>query len=106
MDDDEFNLLVDLFGAMLNKALENRARNKAAIDEYYSARREGREPELEKAREEGVKKKRKVPQYSLDYAKNFKKIESKYKKKGGGWKKDGYKKAVKEAHRLTRKGKK
>jgi len=103
LDDDEFNLLVDLFGAMLNKALENRARNKAVIEEYHASRREGREPDLEGARAQGTKKKREVPEWHKKYAKNFKKVESKYKKKNGGWKKDGFKKAGKEARRLTNK---
>lgn len=103
MDDDEFNLIVDLFAAMANKALENRARNKGAIDEHFAARREGREPDFEKARKKN--KPRKVSEYAVRYGKNFKKVQSKYKKKDGSWKKDGFKKAQKEAHKLTKKGK-
>jgi len=41
---------------------------------------------------------RKVSAYSKKYAKAFKSIAPKHKKKAGGWKKDGYKKAVKAAH--------
>lgn len=41
---------------------------------------------------------RKASAYSKKYAKAFKSIAPKHKKKSGGWKKDGYKKAVKAAH--------
>jgi len=41
---------------------------------------------------------RKASAYSKKYAKAFKSIAPKHKKKAGGWKKDGYKKAVKAAH--------
>lgn len=50
------------------------------------------------------KTKRKPSAYNLRYAKALKKVQSKYKTKKGGWKKDGYKRAVKEAHRIARKG--
>ena len=46
---------------------------------------------------------RKVSAYQKAYGKNFKKVAPKYKKKGGGWKKDGFKRAQAEAHKLTRK---
>ena len=36
------------------------------------------------------------------YAKAFKKVQSKYKLKSGKWKKDGFKRAVKEAHKLAK----
>lgn len=42
--------------------------------------------------------KRKPSAYSKKYAKAFKSIAPKHKKKNGSWKKDGYKKAVKAAH--------
>jgi len=41
---------------------------------------------------------RKASEYSKKYAKAFKSIAPKHKKKSGGWKKDGYKRAVKAAH--------
>tara|TARA_Y100001937_G_scaffold27306_1_gene39174 strand:+ start:180 stop:494 length:315 start_codon:yes stop_codon:yes gene_type:complete len=47
--------------------------------------------------------KRKVSAYQKAYGKNFKAIQSKYKKKDGSWKQDGFKRAQKEAHRLTKK---
>ncbi len=49
------------------------------------------------------KRKRKSP-YKAAYSKHFDKVKSKYKTKAGKWKKDGFKRAVKEAHRLTKKG--
>lgn len=42
--------------------------------------------------------KRKPSAYSKKYAKAFKSIAPKHKKKNGSWKKDGYKRAVKAAH--------
>jgi len=46
---------------------------------------------------------RRISAYQTAYGKNFKKVAPKYKKKGGGWKKDGFKRAQAEAHKLTRK---
>lgn len=46
---------------------------------------------------------RKVSAYQKAYGKNFKKVAPKYKKKDGGWKKDGFKRAQAEAHKLTKK---
>lgn len=43
-------------------------------------------------------KKRKPSAYSKKYAKAFKSIAPKHKKKSGGWKQGGYKRAVKQAH--------
>jgi hypothetical protein len=44
------------------------------------------------------KPKRKASAYSKKYAKAFKQIAPKHKKKAGGWKTGGYKRAVKQAH--------
>ena len=41
---------------------------------------------------------RKASAYSKKYAKAFKQIAPKHKKKAGGWKTGGYKRAVKQAH--------
>lgn len=49
------------------------------------------------------KPKRKATKYQLTYKKEFKKISNKYKLKSGKWKTGGFKKAVKEAHKLTKK---
>ena len=48
------------------------------------------------------KAKRKVSAYQKAYGKNFKSVQGKYKKKDGSWKQDGFKRAQKEAHRLTK----
>ena len=47
-------------------------------------------------------KKRKT-KYQAAYKRNFNKVKSKYLKQNGQWKQGGFKRAVKEAHRLTRK---
>lgn len=50
------------------------------------------------------KPKRKSTAYQRRYKSAFKKIAKKYKLKSGKWKKNGFKLAVKEAHRLAKKG--
>ena len=50
-----------------------------------------------------TKKTRKVSAYQKRYGENFKKVAPKYKNKSGSWKKDGFKRAQKEAHKLTKK---
>lgn len=47
--------------------------------------------------------KKKKTAYQKRYEKNFKKIENEYKLKSGKWKKNGFRRAVKEAHRLSKK---
>jgi hypothetical protein len=46
--------------------------------------------------------KRKASAYAKKYGKAFKKVASKYKTKAGKWKKDGFKRAQKEAHKLAK----
>ena len=50
------------------------------------------------AKKTAAKPKRKPSAYSKNYAKAFKAIAPKHKKKAGGWKTGGYKRAVKQAH--------
>ena len=50
-----------------------------------------------------VKKRAKSSKYGRTYKKEFRRIAPSYKMKNGKWKKDGFKKAVKAAHRATRK---
>ena len=52
------------------------------------------------------KAKRKASDYSKRYGRNFKRIAGKYKLKSGAWAKNGFKRAQREAHRLTKKGRK
>tara|TARA_Y100000593_G_C4097704_1_gene231644 strand:- start:11 stop:286 length:276 start_codon:yes stop_codon:yes gene_type:complete len=47
------------------------------------------------------KTKRKTSAYSKKYKSAFSKVKSKYKTKAGKWKKDGFKKAVKAAHKMA-----
>jgi len=51
-----------------------------------------------KPRSTSTKTTRKPSAYSAKYSRAFKSVKSKHLKKNGGWKKDGYKKAVKAAH--------
>ena len=44
---------------------------------------------------------RKTSAYTRKYKAAFKRQASKYKKQNGQWKKDGFKRAVKEAHRIA-----
>jgi hypothetical protein len=46
---------------------------------------------------------RKASAYSKKYGRAFKKVAKKYKKKDGGWKKDGFKRAQKAAHVAAKK---
>lgn len=62
------------------------------------------ERESEGAIEEAkvTKKPKKPSAYNMKYSKHFKDIQHKYKTKSGSWKKDGFKKAQKMAHKLAR----
>lgn len=51
------------------------------------------------------KVKRKASDYSKRYGRNFKRVAKKYKLKSGAWAKNGFKRAQREAHRLTKKKK-
>lgn len=50
------------------------------------------------------KPKRRATAYQRRYKAAFKKISKRYKLKSGKWKKNGFRLAVKEAHRLAKKG--
>jgi hypothetical protein len=54
---------------------------------------------------EAVKAKRKASPYAKRYGRAFKKVAKKYQKKSGGWMKNGFKRAQREAHKIARKGK-
>lgn len=49
------------------------------------------------------KPKKRNTAYTRKYKKMFKKVQNRYKLKSGKWKKGGFRKAVKEAHRMARK---
>ena len=53
---------------------------------------------------ETKKRPRKRSAYNKRYAAAFKKVQKKFKKKNGGWMKDGFKRAQREAHRIARRG--
>jgi len=48
-------------------------------------------------------KKKKLSAYSRRYKANFKKVASRFKLKSGKWKKNGFKSAVKLAHKMSKK---
>jgi len=48
-----------------------------------------------------VSKKRKVSKYNRAYAKAFKQVAGRYKKKDGSWGKDGFKRAQRAAHKMA-----
>jgi len=52
-----------------------------------------------KKRAASPKKKRKPSAYAQRYGKAFKKLQPKYKTKAGKWKKDGFKRCQKAAHK-------
>jgi hypothetical protein len=60
------------------------------------------QPQLERVAMKAVKTKRKASTYAVKYGKAFKKISKSYMKKGGGWKKNGFKNAQKAAHNLAK----
>ena len=59
-------------------------------------------PELSPDNQEQPKKK-KSSAYSRRYKANFRKIAPRYKLKNGKWKKNGFKSAVKLAHKMSKK---
>lgn len=50
------------------------------------------------------KPKRRTTAYQRRYKAAFKKIQKRYKLKSGKWKKNGFKSAVREAHRMAKRG--
>ena len=48
-------------------------------------------------------KKKRSTAYQRAYKKNFKKVAPRFKLKSGKWKKNGFKSAVKEAHKMSKK---
>lgn len=49
------------------------------------------------------KRARKPTAYQRRYKRNFRQIQDRYKKQNGEWKKNGFRSAVREAHRLSKK---
>lgn len=54
--------------------------------------------------EVAAKPKRKRSAYNRRYAAAFKKVQKKFKKKNGGWKKNGFKSAQRAAHKIAKRG--
>ncbi len=74
------------------------------LDEYEALRSLiGSERESEGAELAAAEKKpRKASAYSRRYGKAFKKVSMTYKKKNGEWKKNGFRSAVRAAHKLAK----
>jgi len=60
------------------------------------------QPGQERIAMKAVKAKRKASSYAVKYGKAFKKVAKLHMKKGGGWKKNGFKNAQKAAHKLAK----
>ena len=76
------------------------------LDEYEALRALiGSERESEGAMEEvaAAKPKRKPTAANRAYSKAFKKLKSKYMKKNGGWKKNGFANCCKASHKMCKK---
>lgn len=58
--------------------------------------------EQDKKRSDRKKPKRKASKSQMAYGRAFKLLAPKYKKKNGSWKKDGFKRCVRAAHRECR----
>ena len=77
------------------------------LEEYESLRAMAMSHECTNCQSSGEEvqtapKKRKKSAYNRRYAAAFKKVQKKFKKKNGGWMKDGFKRAQREAHRIAR----
>ena len=76
------------------------------VDEYMAFRRligSERESEGSTLAEEAPKPKRRSSAYSRKYKAAFKKVSPTYKKKNGQWKTNGFRSAVRAAHRMAKK---
>lgn len=78
------------------------------VDEYMALRRlisSERESEgsTEALRSPEVPKKRRASAYSRKYKAAFKKVSPKFKKKNGEWKSNGFRSAVRAAHKEAKK---
>ena len=78
-----------------------------SLEEYEALRKMAMEHECMNCNGSGnsgsaaAKPKRKKSAYNKRYAAAFKKVQKKFKKKNGGWMKDGFKRAQREAHRIA-----
>ena len=60
------------------------------------------QPYSKKVSKPTSKAKRQPSAYNAKYSKAFKKVSPKYKTKSGSWKKDGFKRAQKAAHKMAK----
>lgn len=96
--------LLKLAEEMEKQAAQNRGQGQG-LEDLLSASREvlsGR-GELPGTDLVPKKKKRRKSAYSRRYSQAFKKLAPKYKKKSGGWKKDGFRKCAAAARKVAKK---
>ena len=77
--------------------------------EEYEALREmamGSAPVIEPPAPEAIPKKRRASAASKRYGRAFKKLAPQFKLKNGSWKKNGFRNAVRAAHKLAKSSKK
>jgi len=79
-----------------------------SLEEYEAMRKMAMEHECMNCstpnQNAAAKPKRARSAYNRRYAAAFKKVQKKFKKKNGGWMKDGFKRAQREAHRIAGRG--
>ena len=73
-----------------------------ALRQLISSERESEGSVLQENTASKTPKKRRKSAYSRKYSTAFKKISTRYKNKNGTWKKDGFKRAVRAAHKEAR----
>lgn len=60
-------------------------------------------PETAQEAKPGTKKPKRITAYQRRYKSNFRKVAPRFKLKNGKWKKNGFKSAVKLAHKMSKK---
>jgi len=68
-----------------------------------AARDSSSSPKPSSSRKAPAGKKRKASAYQKRYGAAFKRLAPKYRKKGGGWKKDGFKRCAAAARKVAKK---
>lgn len=79
---------------------EFRELERQAAEGMARVQRETQEDTLSRG---GIVSKKKPRKKNTAYSRAFKKVKGKYMKKSGGWKKGGFARAVREAHRMAKK---
>lgn len=86
--------LIELLDELETRENQNRGQSQG-LDDLLALAREKTAP--------ARKAKKKVSAYHRRYKKAFKKVAPRYKKKSGGWKKNGFKQAAAAARKIAKK---